>query len=366
MGKKLNPSAWRKILVVNPFGIGDALFSLILAEQIHSALPQARIGFLCNERTEALIRMSPVIDERIVFHRDLFRRLWSANFKFFFAKMTQLLGQIRRARFDAMFDLSLGREFSFYGALLGIPVRVGLDYKHRGFFLTHKIALKGGYKDKPVVDYQLDLLGALGISFAREQGRVQLEISGRIQTAASELLNKNALSGTKALLAVVPGGGRSWGKNAVYKQWPAERFAQTLNQLAERRSFEVLLLGDSHEAPLLKAVASTLRMPSGTVSGEAFETAAALLQRSTLVIGNDGGLLHLANALGVKSVSIYGPVSERVYGPYGQDTPHVVLAASVGCRPCYSNFRFPPCRHQRQCLRELSVEHVVAAAEKLF
>jgi ADP-heptose:LPS heptosyltransferase len=92
---------------------------------------------------------------------------------------------------------------------------------------------------------------------------------------------------------------------------------------------------------------------------------AALLSRSSLFLGNDGGLLHLANALGVPSVSFYGPVDEKVYGPYGTETPHAVLTADVPCRPCYRDFRFPPCPHGRRCLEEISVEKAVEIAEKI-
>ena len=95
------------------------------------------------------------------------------------------------------------------------------------------------------------------------------------------------------------------------------------------------------------------------------EKLCATLLRGKLLLCNDGGLLHLGNTLGVKTVSIFGPVDEKVYGPYGNDTPHEVLAQPVPCRPCYKDFHFPPCPHERRCLEELTAEKVLDAVKKI-
>ena len=75
--------------------------------------------------------------------------------------------------------------------------------------------------------------------------------------------------------------------------------------------------------------------------------------------------MHMAHALGVKTVSIFGPVDEKVYGPYGGPAPREVLTQAVPCRPCYSKFHFPPCSYERRCLTELPVETVVRALKKI-
>ena len=101
------------------------------------------------------------------------------------------------------------------------------------------------------------------------------------------------------------------------------------------------------------------------MAGESIEKVCALLQRSNFLCCNDGGLLHLANALGVRTVSIFGPVDEKVYGPYGNHAAHEVVTEPVACRPCYKKFHFPPCPYDRRCLKDLAVEKVVAAMRKI-
>jgi len=161
------------------------------------------------------------------------------------------------------------------------------------------------------------------------------------------------------IIAVAPGGGKTWGTNALYKQWSPERFAEAANRLTLGHEYKILLIGDRAERALLQRVSSLLREPGIVAAGESLERVSALLLRSRLFLGNDGGLLHLANALGIRSVSIYGPVDAAVYGPYGKDTSHVVVSADVECRPCYKQFRYESgCTH-RDCLQALSVEEAL-------
>jgi len=91
-----------------------------------------------------------------------------------------------------------------------------------------------------------------------------------------------------------------------------------------------------------------------------------LIKNCNLLITNDGGPMHMAVALGVKTVSIFGPVSEVVYGPFPLTRNHVVLKWDMACRPCYKNFRLPVCDKDRECLKSVSSDEVFAAANALL
>ena len=82
----------KRVLVINPFGIGDVIFSMTLVEVVRNACPDAVIGFLCNERTIDLVRLNTSIDQTFIFNRDLFKRLWKKHPFIFFRKLTALLG----------------------------------------------------------------------------------------------------------------------------------------------------------------------------------------------------------------------------------------------------------------------------------
>ncbi len=354
----------KKILVVNPFGIGDVIFTMVMVEAIRKARPDARICFLCNERTETLVRMNSSIDKTFVFHRDLYRKLWKRNPVLMFQELKGLLGVLRKERFDTLLDLSLGREYSFYAMLIGIKKRVGFDFKGRGIFLTQKKKIKG-YTGEPAADTQLRLLDFLGIPYEKNKLSISLMVTGEAISDAEAYLGRSGFSDKDRVIAVAPGGGKSWGDKAIFKQWDPERFARAVNLFAERDGCKVVVLGDKSEEELLKRTAAMIEPASLVVSGEPFDRVCALLLRSEFLLCNDGGLLHLGNALGVKTVSIFGPVDEKVYGPYGDGTPHIVLSEPVPCRPCYQYFYFPPCPYERRCLCELGAEKVVAALEKI-
>ena len=70
--------------------------------------------------------------------------------------------------------------------------------------------------------------------------------------------------------------------------------------------------------------------------------------------------------MGVKTVSLFGPVSEIVYGPYPQSQEHIVIKEDVSCRPCYRNFRFSKCEHGRICLFNINAEKVFSAVKRLL
>lgn len=337
---------------------------MTLAEAVRAQAPDAFIGFVGNERTKDLIRMNVSVDRTYVFSRDLFRRLWAKHPFLFLKKLRALLDLVKEDRYDTVFDLSLGREYSFFAWWIGIPLRIGLDYKERGVFLNRRLSLKG-YAGRHVVDAQMDLLPLAGLERPKVTGRLPLRVPEFAKTEAAAFLASAGIRPGDSVVAVAPGGGRSWGANAVYKQWSPERFAEAAGLYVRKHPSKVLLVGDRSEESLLVSAAARLEAPYAVVAGKSIEFVAACLERSSVLFCNDGGLMHLANAMGVKTVAVFGPVDTAVYGPYGTAALHRTIVAPVPCRPCYADFRFPPCENARRCLTEIPAEAVASAAEEI-
>jgi len=348
----------KKVLVVNPFGIGDVIFSFYAIATLKKARPDIRIDFFGNERTVSLARMNPDLSRIYEFNRDKLRAVRAKSFFKFLKVYRTLIADWKREEYDAMFDLSLGREFSFLGKMSGIPRRFGLDYKGRGLFLTDKTNFKG-YEGRPVSETQLDLFRRSDSGLPDKLSAIRWNIS-EVDTAKAEEL----LAGEDSWMVLAPGGGHSWGQNAVYKQWDADKFVVSANHWA-REGGGILLLGDASERALLERIQGGLRVKHIVACGESLGVVAALLQRCRLFLGNDGGLLHLAHSLAVPSVSVFGPVDEKAYGPYGTDARREVVTATVSCRPCYQSFHFPPCPNERRCLTEISVQKVLESVDKI-
>ncbi len=354
-------SLQKRFLFVNPFGIGDVLFTVQLVEEVRRHFPDAIIGFVCNERVAGLMRLNRAVDQIFVFNRGRFRRLWLKSPVLFFKKIRVLLKTIKQARFDTLVDLSLAHQYSFAAWAIGIHKRVGFDFKGRGIFLTHKKKL-AAYEKKHVVDTQFQLLEYLNVPRPTDQiFNFGLRLPKESFETVQMTLKKEGYSKEEQLIAIAPGGGRSWGEAAIYKQWDIDSFAAVANALSERIAVKFILLGDEKDRSLLHKLADRIRLKCLIFSGEAMENVCALLKEVRILLCNDGGLLHLANALRVSTLSIYGPVDERVYGPYGNGCEHIALSLPVPCRTCYQKFVFSGCNFERRCLTGISPERVTQA-----
>jgi ADP-heptose:LPS heptosyltransferase len=136
-------------------------------------------------------------------------------------------------------------------------------------------------------------------------------------------------------IGMVPGGGTSWGPNAPLKRWGADRFFEVAEYLMEKFSCSIMIVGDAQEKELCRNLGRNL--PQDRVAlpdAPSLGLLAALLARCELVVGNDSGPMHLARAVGAKTVTIFGPVDPYVYGPPFEPNLHRVVLKALPCRPC--------------------------------
>ena len=340
--------------MANIFGIGDVLFTTPLIANIKAAHPQVQIGYICNRRTESLLVNNPKIDKIFVYERDEFKSAYDQSKFLFLKKVGELLTAVKSEKYDMLIDVSLSGFIGFFAWLIGIKHRLGFNYKNRGVFLNEKILLTG-YEGKHVVDYYLDLLQVMNVPVRHK--KLELFIDAAHQNWADEFLKNNHLNAGDLIIGLVPGGGASWGKDANFKRWPAQKYAKLADKLIEKLSAKIILMGDKREEDLCNSVVESMRHKAIVAFGQtSIHQFAALTQKCRLTIFNDGGPLHMAVAAGAQTVSIFGPVDERVYGPY-PPTGHVVVSQSLACQPCYRQFRRASCDHVT-CLNSLEVEEV--------
>jgi ADP-heptose:LPS heptosyltransferase len=102
------------------------------------------------------------------------------------------------------------------------------------------------------------------------------------------------------------------------------------------------------------------------VGKTSLEEVVALISKLNLLVTNDGGPLHIAVACGIKTVSIFGPVDDLVYGPYPPQDTNIVLKTDLSCRPCYKKFKMPACDKNRECISRISVDQVYDAVRRLL
>ena len=353
----------KKILVANIFGIGDVLFTTPLISNLKKGLEDLEVGYLCNERTKDILEYNPDIEKVFVYEKDHFVRLQKESRLKSIKEMFSLINAIRKEKYDAVFDFTLSRKFGFLFFLCGISKRVGLDYKKRGMFLTSKLPL-AGFDQKHVVDHYLDLLGLLG-KFSDIKNMSLVPDEEAVRWADDYLLEKGI--NKRRLVAMIPGGGASWGGDAFRKRWIPSGFAKAADNL-QASGYEIAILGDKSEKDLCLQVADMMEGSCSLVeTGLDLKRYIAFLSKCALVVCNDGGPLHIAVALGTKTVSIFGPVDDNVYGPYPKSDKHkVIKALELPCRPCYNRFKLAQCDKDMECLSGLTPEIVTRSCEELL
>ena len=356
----------KNILIINPFGIGDVIFSTPIIETIKAEFPQSKIAYICNRRASEFMSVNPFLDKVFIYEKDDYRKAWQWSKAKSIKKILMFLRSVKRWKPDISIDFSLGYQYSMFAALIGVKKRIGFNYKNRGMFLTDGIVIDS-FKDSHVIEYYLSTLKPLGIKQEKYRKTPKIYLSEETFKHAEDSLEKMGITKDDMLVGMIPGCGASWGKDAKYRRWDKGRFSLLAGKLIEKYNAKIILLGNSNEKEICSFVCNSVKKNMINLCGAtSIKELMGVIAKCNVIITNDGGPLHMAVGLGVKSVSIFGPVDEVVYGPYPDSKEHIVISRkNLECRPCYKKFRYVKCDN-RLCLDLIDVEEVFEASESLI
>jgi heptosyltransferase I len=344
-----------RILIVRLSALGDVVHALPMLDAVRRAQPDAHIGWLVEEKAASLLSGHPQIDRLWVAPRaQLVKLLRRGNV---WAALRLLVGfarELRAAHYDLVIDAHSNARSSFLAFCSGAPRRIGFAHGHAkegaGWLYTDRVVPARPRQLK--VQRALDLLRPLGI-----ESRGARAVLG-IPDATREWARAQAAQlGGRPVVAIHPGVSDA----GAIKQWDPERFGRTAIRLASERSARCLVTWGPGERDLAMRVvaASEGAAVLGPQTGSILELA-ALYQACDLVIGVDTGPLHLAAALGIPVVGLYGPKDPAIYAPWDARTGE---AAAVVRRPVYCS----PCNRRTCsnviCMPAIQVGDVVAAAQ---
>ena len=162
------------------------------------------------------------------------------------------------------------------------------------------------------------------------------------------------------MVAIAPGGGKNVKLVMPNKRWPQEYYVGLIQKILHESSARVLLFGTPDEHQLIDEIRSQCPECLEATS-LSLGTVAAVFKKCSLFIGNDSGPLHIASAVGVSTISFYGPTNPKDWAPVGYK--NVALYKNVACSPCYDHGKFPPCDHL-DCLRSITVNEVWGQVRK--
>ncbi|HUJ73526.1 MAG TPA: glycosyltransferase family 9 protein, partial [bacterium] len=263
------------------------------------------------------------------------------------AAHVRMAQQLRSERFDVAIDWFSSPATARLAWLTDAPLRIG--YALRGRTWAYSCAVPTDRAPGYVLYSQADLLAPLGV--ALDSDALELHLTAHERAAAEATLAAAGLHTGERLLVIAPAA------QSRDKMWPSRCYAAVADALVARTGMRILLVGSAEEAPALNAVRNCLRhqalppLPTPTL-----RTVAALLERAGLVLAADTGLRHMAMALGVPTVGVFGRAFPESWTP-PRKSHHVAVAHDPGCKSaCW----FPHCRHLA-CNRRISVATVLQA-----
>jgi len=347
------------LLIVRFSAMGDIIHTLPAAAALRRAFPHATLGWLVEERwAELLCTLRYPRSGRRSPQRPLVDRVHSVNtaewrrapFSFnTWQQMAVALSQLRGVQYDAAIDFQGAVRSALLARWSGAPVVYGSIQPRENaasLFYTRKVLSKTN--GTHVVEQALALAGAV-IATASIATLAEAQADFPLDPDAEAKISGLTADG-KGFAILNPGAG--WGA----KRWPAERYGQVAKELAKDGLCSLVNYGPGEEA-LAVAVEAAGEGAARKISCSVSELI-ALTRRARLLIGGDTGPMHLAAALKVPVVAIFGPTNPARNGPFG--TRSIVLR-SAGSMTDHTRRREP-----EQGLLEITVAEVVAATRKLL
>src|SRR5215469_16016831 len=303
--------------------VGDAIMALPALRAVRQKYPEAHIGIVARPYVAEIYRDQTVADELIPYAPVGAHRGWSGREK--------LVADLRGKKFDVALLLQNAFDAAWLAWRARIPQRIGYARDARSFLLTKAIPVpKPGEIPAHEKFYYLELLCRAGwLDQLPDVPHIKLEVPGTARRQALETLLE--AGSRSAALRIAVGAGASYGSA---KCWPPARFAQAINAFLSHRDADVILFGTPAELPVSAAIAANLRKPPIDLTGKtSIADLPALLSQCHLFLGNDSGAMHVAAAVGLPVVAIFGPTDPHGTSPV---TPRATLIQQKPyCSPCF-------------------------------
>lgn len=394
------PVSSQRVLVIRPDHLGDMLFAMPALRRLRASLPQAHITALVGPWNASVVARSPDVDRVLSCAFPGFTRQAKGSP---LAPYRLLLKQARVLRSEHFDTVLILRFDHWWGAWLaaeaGIPRRIGYDVPEVRPFLSEPIPYLPGRHE--VIQNLALVLAAVGDETGRQRepghpggfaansstppGKGEVEsqnVPGGWQagllplhfpvTTVEEQAAEHLLGGVRGegpLVAVHAGSG------AAIKRWRHAAWARVISELIVQLDARIIFTGSAAEetlvSPILDALSAEARAsmatsPLSLMGQTALGVLAAVYRRCDLVIGPDSGPLHLAVATGVPTVHLYGPVDERMFGPWGSLERHRIVKSTWQCAPC-NRLDWPDeVLSEHGCVRDVEVQQVLREALDLL
>lgn len=299
---------FKNILIIKPSALGDIILALPALSALRENYPDAKISWLIRPEFAQLLENHPHLNDVILFDRKFLGKAWY-NPRAFICLLS-LIKQLRRSKFDVVIDLQGLFRTACLGWLSGCKKRLGpaMAREFAQIFYTHKIR-----RDQDcihVVDYYLKIISSLVSGKMSLEPHFTLHASRDATDSISRMLTEHGID-TDNYAVLIPG--------SIHKDkcWPIERFAALADKISSQFGLSIIAIGSASERKIVEGLKNKANVSLVNFAGQTnLSELTALLKAAKLVVSNDTGPGHIAAALNVPLVMIFGPSNPIRLFPY--------------------------------------------------
>jgi len=330
------PNEIKKILCIKPRGIGDIVLSTIILDDLKKTFPSAEIHYLTETFAKDAFANNSLIAKVHTMEKTGF--------------VLKVAARLRKEKYDLIIDLWSNPRSAQITFLTHAKYRVGFSYRGRKY--AYNILGTSEKGEHHAAEHNLELLKALGIEITSK--RIHFYVSDGDNNWAKEFIRLN-LPIDKKIVGIIPSGG--WAS----KRCDANKWVEICNAIKQKYDVVFLILwgpGDESDSNYIKSI---LKDDAVLIPEVKIGKLSALIKNCDIVIANDSGPMHIAAALGVPTLGIFGPTNPKAHGPYSPNSDYVIKE-DLHCIICNKL----ECPYDHECMRQLPVEKVLSKFENLF
>jgi len=332
-----------KILIIRLSALGDILHALPALADLRTTFPDATIDWIAAKKCASLVQSIPGINAIHILDASFSKPGWT-NFQ-------NLIRTLRNQEYDFCIDFQGLLKNAFFSSISGSKLRVGFSKKlvrERPAHWFYNRTLEKSDSQAHVIELNRALAALAGAS--RHEDPISLAISSEDLKLVDEVLNRH---GIDEFVVINPGGG--W----PTKRWPPERFGALAQMIQRETALPIVVTTGPGEESLYAAIAESCGATRIFHFPLSFLQLVPLFQKAKLFVGGDNGPFHLACALNVPVLGIFGPTSPIRNGAWNKSDE--VLSHQLPCSYCYGR----TCPTKNECMDTTADEAFAAVARRL-